>query len=85
MTFIERYQIAETWQEKALVMSLYHLAASERKDWTIKKTALVFGVSIGLASENIKLANAIDSGSHVINCKTRQEALTKLERKRYVS
>lgn len=83
MTFVERYRIADRWQDKVLVMNLYHTAATEMNDgWTIKQTATVFEVSIGLVSENLRLADAIDKGSDITKCATRQEALTKVDRRK---
>lgn len=83
MTFVERYQIADGWQEKVLVMSIFHSAATQgQKNWTIKQTASVFGVSVGLVSENLRLAEAIDMGSDITNCETRQNALNKIERRK---
>jgi len=79
MTFTERYKQESTWQGKAIIMSLYHRAmTSKLSEWTITKTATEFECSIGLVSENIKLADAIDAGIPIHNCNTRQEALTKL-------
>lgn len=79
MTFIERYQQEKTWHGKATVMSLYHMAMCHReKDWTIKLTAEHFNVSIGLVSENLRLANAIHANSKILKCESRQEALKKL-------
>jgi hypothetical protein len=84
MTFVERYRIADKWQDKVLVMNLYHITATKiSKDWTIRKTATVFEVSIGLVSENIRLADEIDHNNfEVTNCATRQDALSKLERRK---
>lgn len=82
MTFVERYQVAETWVDKVLIISIYHTAMTRgSSEWTIRKTASVFEVSVGLVSENIRLANAIDSGLPITECNTRQEALTKIERR----
>jgi hypothetical protein len=83
VTFQEKYRQCSRWQDKVTIMNLYHgLALSHYSTWTIRQTASVFDVSIGLVSENLRLASALDAGSTVINCTTRQEALTKLERKR---
>lgn len=83
MTFVEKYRMLTSWQEKAILMNLYHtVAVGRHKDWTIKQTATVFEVSVGLVSENIRLANAIDSGSSIAKCATRQEALQKVDRRK---
>ena len=79
MTFLERYQLAETWQDKCLVMEIYHLAMTTRsKNWTITRTAESFGVSIGLVSENLRLALAIHVNPKMLECETRQDAIRKL-------
>lgn len=79
MTFVERYNQETTWHGKATVMSLYHLAMCHNvKGWTIAKTANHFGVSIGLASENIRLAHAIHKNERLMKCETRQEALKRI-------
>jgi len=82
MTFPERYQIADRWQDRVLIMNLFHTAATQiNTNWTLRKTALIFDCSIGLVSENLRLANGIDSGSSINECNTRQEALSKIERR----
>lgn len=79
MTFRERYTHAQTWHDKAIVIELYHLAMTHRnKGWTISKTAEYFQCSIGLVSENLKLAHAIHIQPSILNIPSRQEALRKL-------
>ncbi len=79
MTFKDRYDIELTWHGKALVMEIYHLAMCQRaKDWTLKATSEYFKCSIGLVSENLRLATAIHINDNLISCNTRQEALRKL-------
>jgi hypothetical protein len=79
ITFLERYQQEDTWYGKVIVMEIYHLAMSQRqKDWTVTKTAEFFGLSIGLVSENLKLADALHTKPLIINCKSRVEALKKI-------
>lgn len=79
MTFTERYQKEQTWHGKAIVMEIYHLTMSHRnKKWTITKTAEHFDCSIGLVSENLKIAHAIHENDRILKCQSRQEALKKL-------
>jgi hypothetical protein len=79
MTFLEKYREAETWFDKAFVMEIYHLAMSQRdKSWTVGKTAEYFECSIGLASENLKLANHIHTQPKLLKIPTRQDALRKI-------
>lgn len=79
MTFIERYQSEDTWYGKVLIMGIYHTVMSQKdKGWTLHHTANDFRVSVGLVSENIRLALALDTNKKLINCKTRQDALRKI-------
>jgi hypothetical protein len=79
MTFLERYEVEKTWHGRATVMGLYHLAQGLRfGKWTVTQTAQYFNCSIGLVSENIKLAKAISEGDKLIKCESRQEALKRL-------
>lgn len=81
MTFLERYRIEKTWHGKVLVMEIYHLAMNTREPgWTIGKTATDFEVSIGLVSENLRLANEIHRNDSILKCETRQDALKRLNR-----
>ena len=48
------------------------------RDWTLSKTAEHFGVSIGLVSENLRLALAIHTNDAILKCESRQDALKKL-------
>lgn len=83
MTFIERYEQEKTWHGRALVMEIYHLAMISRvKSWTVTKTAEHFNVSIGLASENLRLAQAIHDRPSILEVPSRQEALNKVRRTR---
>ncbi len=61
-------------------MGIYHAARELefRGVWTLHHTAKDFGVSIGLVSENIRLALAIDKDKEIIKCKTRQDALKRI-------
>lgn len=79
MTFLEKYQSETTWHGKAIVMGLFHITMTVRhKDWTLARTAHSFDVSIGLVSENLRLANAINTDDRILKCSSRQEALRKL-------
>lgn len=55
-----------------MIMKFYHISSKS----TIKQTAAYFRVSVGLVSENLHLADNLED---IINCKTRQEALSKLK------
>lgn len=88
ITFKEKYnEIGLTWQEKCVLISLYHTAMCIKfKTWTLTDTALHFEVSIGLVSENIKLAKWIDSveiGSKLMQCETREKALKLVDQRKF--
>lgn len=80
MTFIERYDGEDTWYGKAIVMGIYHTVMTQKdKTWSLRDTAEYFECSIGLVSENIRLAKALDQPERgLLLCKSRVEALKKL-------
>lgn len=79
MTFKDRYLREQTWHGRAIIMEIYHLAMSQReKNWTLTKTAEYFRVSIGLVSENLRLAHAIHLNPAFMQSPNRQEALKRL-------
>jgi hypothetical protein len=79
MTFKERYDIESTWQGRVQVMEIYHLAMCQRiKNWTLTMTAEHFRCSIGLVSENLRLALALHTNSAMLRCESRQDALKQL-------
>jgi hypothetical protein len=84
MTFKEKYDSETIWHRKVLIVELFHLAQknthrrSTDKKWTQRDTARVLGVSVGLISENLKLAKAIHKNDSILSCETRQEALEKI-------
>ena len=82
MTFYERYLTANEWHEKVLIMALYHTAMTQRVPrWTLMGTANYFGLSMGLVSENLKLATLIDTTPAILKCSSRKEALNKYVRR----
>jgi hypothetical protein len=86
LTFKEKYKLCKTWQDKAVIISLYHtIMVFKYPTWTITDTSEHFGVSIGLVSENIKLAKEIDKGNKKLaECKSREDALKHLIKRHYV-
>lgn len=80
-SWLDKYNASKTWHEKCVLMALYHLTMRNQMHncWTITDTAEYFSVSRGLVSENIKLANNIDSDSSLTKCKTRQNALDRIK------
>lgn len=79
MTFQERYEKEETWYGRVIIMEIFHLAMTQRQEnWTISNTAKEFNTSIGLVSENLRLAEAMHRDDALINCDSRQLALKRL-------
>lgn len=61
MTYKEQYENHKTWQERVIIMNLFHcLHVANRKKWRMVDTANYFGVSLALVSENLQLADKID-------------------------
>lgn len=64
-------------------MEIFHLSHSHHdKTWTLTKTAKYFGVSVALVSENLKIAKASHIDERIMDCKTREEALKKVNHAR---
>lgn len=79
MTFPERYYKEDTWQGRVTIMEIYHLAMTSKvKGWTIRQTAQEFNCSNGLVSENLRIANAFHIDDRLMSCKSRQDAIKKL-------
>jgi len=80
MTHLERYNSVKSWQERAQVMEIFHLGMClTDKKWTISKTSEYFQCSIGLVSENLRIAETSHKEPSILLCNTRQEAVGKLE------
>ncbi len=81
MTFEEKYKQETSWYGRAMIMEIYHLAMCNRnKVWTATRTAEYFGVSIGLVSENLRLAQALHQDTNLIAIPSRSEALKYIAR-----
>lgn len=79
MTFLEKYYQVTTWYDKVLVMEIYHFAMVAReKKWPIINTAKYFRCSVGLVSENLRLAKAIHQTPTLIQVESRDKALKEL-------
>jgi hypothetical protein len=78
MTYKEKYDQSDTWQEKAAIISQFHWYKSLKTDnWSMKKTAKYFDVSIGLVSENVTIIKNFDKVKHM---EFRQQAIDYLRR-----
>jgi len=78
MTFQEKYDSCKTWHEKVIVMRLFFLTMKHRdRKYTVLQMSKDTGYSLGLISENLKLAEAIDKYPRILEkCDSRQKALT---------
>lgn len=73
MTYKEKFHKSTDWKQRVLIMELFHLLMqSKHKNWHLSSTAKYFGVSMGLVSENLALAHAMDE---VEDCTSRVKAL----------
>ena len=82
VSFLDRYNSETTWFGKVIVIEIYHLAMTTRsKNWTITKTAEYFQCSIGLVSENLRLAELLHTDPTLSTLPTRQDALKRLNGK----
>jgi hypothetical protein len=75
---LEDYRIRKEWYNRVKIMAIYHLIQVYKGKWTISQTAEHFGVSVALASENLKIFKAADKDPRIFTCRTRDEALKKL-------
>lgn len=65
-------------------MGVYHSCQLEIDNkWTIQKTADFFKVSLGLASENLRLAELFLDYPDLQKEDTRREALAKIDRRKF--
>jgi hypothetical protein len=77
MTFVEAYLKSHSWKRKVVLISMFHKSRlSKDYRWTVRSTAKYFKISIGLASENLKLS---DKWEDIKDCQSRNEALNKLK------
>ena len=85
--FKAQYLTAETWQQKVMLISLFHSAMCIQKprEWNMKMTAAHFSISIGLVSENIRLTKEMNGpkGEELMKCKCREDGLKLIERRKY--
>lgn len=80
-SFLERYNKETTWQSKAIVMEIYHLSQCElNTQWTIYNTAHYFKVSVGLVSENLKLARIMNDTNEEFKDCSRKQALKRIRK-----
>jgi len=79
MTFKDKYEESSKWVDKVLILEIFHLTMCMRDStWTVSKTANEFQVSIGLVSENLRLANLIHARPELIKIESRVDALKRL-------
>lgn len=85
MTFLERYKTESNWAKRCIIMELYHLARiTNNKNWTLTMTARDFDCSIGLVSENLKLANAIHKDEKLAEIELRMDALKRINQRKFI-
>ena len=81
MDYLTEYKDTKSWVRKAILMNLLHTTRKLKGHWSVSLTAQFFDVSIGLVSENLKLAKAFDGRPELMKCESRQKALDVMERR----
>jgi hypothetical protein len=80
--YLSDYNETKLWFRKVIVMGLLHNSKKLQSKWSVKDTADFFNVSIGLVSENLRLASHIDTCPEIIELESRQKALDFIERRK---
>lgn len=82
MDFYTAYKTTEEWHRKADLVHLYHnMCRSGDSRWTLKNTAMYFGVSLALVSEDVKLSKAFNKWPELVKMETRQHALEEVKKR----
>ena len=83
--FKNKFDQSTNWIDKVLIVSVFHnIQVLKNGSWKISNTALHFEISLGLCSENLRLAKEIDNGNDKIkNAKHREDALKMIDRRGY--
>lgn len=56
-TYYEEYKCETRWFRRAKLVAIYHaIRVRKIKTWRVRDTAEYFGIGIGTASENLKIA-----------------------------
>jgi glucan phosphorylase len=76
---IVRYHDSDKWYEKALIILVYHTIMSGAvENWTMRMTAKKLDRSVGLISEDIRLAQCIKDHDDMLKLPDRQSAMKKM-------
>jgi hypothetical protein len=79
MTYQDALRNTKEWHKRALIISLYHMKMLLRnKRWTMRHTAKRLQISLGLVSESIKLAKAMNDDPEIEKMK-RNDALKRIK------
>lgn len=84
--FKKQYESSSTWQQRVIILSLFHSTQCiKNKNWNMKQTAAHFCISIGLVSENIRLAKEIQGPKceELMKAKSREDGLKLIDRRKY--
>ena len=72
-TYLEKYTCEKSWYKRARIINLYKcILAVRKKPCSTRVLAKYFGVSNGMISESIKIA---ENYKLVNRCRTRKDAL----------
>lgn len=77
----EKFDNETDWRKKVLIVEFFHLLQlTKHPSWRVRDTAFVLNKSIGLISEDLMLAKAIQSGE-IEECTSRHKAIKLLRSK----
>jgi hypothetical protein len=79
MTYQDALRNTKEWHKRALLINIYHMKMLLRnKRWTYRHTAKRLDISLGLVSESIKLAKAMNDDPMIEQMK-RNDALRRIK------
>lgn len=81
MTFKEKYDSERIWYKKILILDSFHslMVIKHGRKWTMYNTARSMNISPALVSENLRIAEALRSGTEF---KNRSQAVRMTKKKR---
>ena len=84
---VKKFKDETAWKDKCLLLELIHIKMRQQSinkghgKWTIRHTAKLLNLSIGLVSEDLQLARAITNNTISNDVKSRNQAIKCLRNK----
>lgn len=82
MDFVREYNETKSWVRKCIMMNMFHSSHKAMGHWSVHQTARCFDVSVGLVSENLRLAKEFDNKPELMRLESRQKALDAIDRRK---